>query len=240
MNERTLTKNKISQFILRIDLAPDSLIDFGILADKLKNDYGSLKTELKVNFNVNVQTAEVKREHFLTYILGDAPGVTLKLDSFEKAIIFMSLQYSDNTIYKDRLSNIVKCIEGQTPEAKAQRIGLRYINKFACPKIADISKILNPSESKSIKDSLNNDGIARTMIVHEYQSVSHMRRVQCGIPNKFYPSIISNYDLVLDIDVYSGGIMNIETWEENVSEYNHAAYDTFISYTKDTFVESLK
>lgn len=240
MNERTLVKNKISQFILRIDLTPDSLIDFGMLAEALKSDYGSIKTELKVNFNVNVQTSEVNREQYLTYILGEAPSVTLKLDSFEKAIILMSLQYSDNSIYKDRLSHIISCIVKQNPEVKAQRIGIRYVNKFSCSKMADISKILNPSESKSIKDSLNNDGIARTMIVHEYQSISHMRRVQCGIPNRFYPSLISNYDVVLDIDVYSGGIMNIEVWEENVREYNHAAYDTFISYIKDTFVKSLK
>lgn len=240
MNERTLQKNKISQFILRIDLTPDSSIDFGNLAEILKNDYGSMKTELKVNFNVNVQTVEVKREQYLTYLLGETPGVTLKLDSFEKAIILMSVQYSDNSIYKDRLAHIISCITEQNPDEKSQRIGLRYINKFDCPKKTDISKVLNASESKSIKDSLNNEGIARTMIVHEYQSASHMRRVQCGIPNRFYPSIISNYEVVLDIDVYSKGVMNIEDWEENVREYNHAAYDTFISYTKDTLVESLK
>lgn len=240
MNERTLANNKISQFILRIDLAPDSNIDFGVLAEMLKVDYGSLKTELKVNFNVNVQTIEVRREQYLTYILGEAPHVTLKLDSFEKAIIMMSVHYNDNSVYKERLAHIITCIGALCQETKAQRIGLRYINKFSCPKIADISKVLNTTDAKSVKDALGRENIARAMVVHEYQCGTHMRRVQCGIPNRFYPSVITNYDLVLDIDVYSGGIMGLESWEDSVREYNHAAYDTFVSYTKNSLIEGLR
>ena len=78
------------------------------------------------------------------------------------------------------------------------------------------------------------------MIVHEFQCDSLMKRVQYGIPNRFYPSIISNYDLVLDIDVYSGGSMGLDVWDDNIREYNHAAYDTFLSYTKDSLIDTLR
>jgi len=240
MNERTLANNKISQFILRIDLTPDSQVDFATLADKLKGDYGSLKTELKVNFNVNVQTVEVRRENYVSYNLGDVPAVTLKLDTFEKSIILISVHYDNNEVYKNKLHHIVEAIKSVNPDVKAQRIGMRYINKFACVKKSDISKCLNASEAKTIKDSLEKNNIARSMIVHEFQCDSHMTRVQCGIPNRFYPSVISNYDLILDIDVYGTGIMSVTDWEDNVSEYNHGAYDTFINYTKDSLVQSLK
>lgn len=240
MEDRTLSNNKICQFILRIDLTPDSIIDFSQIAGMLKNDYGQLSTELKVNFNINFQTTEVKREDYITYKLGTPPSVILKLDSFEKAVILMSNHYDNNRIYKDRLSKIIKVISSLNPEAKAQRIGMRYINQFSCLKKSDISKFIEPTVAKSIKSALEKDRIARAMIVHEYQNDSHMRRVQCGIPNKFYPSIISSFDVVLDIDVYGSGIMPIEEWEGNVSEYNHGAYDTFMDYIKNEIIKTLR
>ena len=84
------------------------------------------------------------------------------------------------------------------------------------------------------------EGIARSMIVHEYQQGDHLVRVQYGIPNRFYPSVIKNYDIVLDIDVYSGGQQSIDTWEESITQFNHQAYNMFISYIKESFLNTLK
>ena len=238
--DRYLERNKISQFILRIDLTPEVSVDFGKLAELLQNDYGSYRTELKVNFNVNVQTNEIKRQNFVSFNMGETPNVTLKLETPERAIILTVLHYNNKSVYQEKLKNIISALKSINTEIKAQRIGMRYINVFNCPKQNDISKVINTSEAKSINEALKKDGIARAMIVHEFQRDSYMSRIQCGIPNKFYPSKITCLDLVLDIDVYSTGVIGLDEWENSVEVYNHGAYDAFVDYTKESFRETLK
>ena len=239
-NNKTLLNNKIDQFILRIDLAEDPTVDFRQLAEKLTPEYGDARTELHVNYNVDMQKVEVKKEEFLKYILGIAPQITLTIDCFEKSIVLESSHYDNNSVYKQRLAKIVKLIAEMQPEVAAQRIGMRYINKFQCLKMSEISKFFNTSEASSIKNTLKQEKISRVMLVHEYQYGDYQARVQCGIPNKYYPLVISNYELVLDIDVFGLGIQTIDSWENAVHEYNHGAYDLFMQYVKPSLLEDLR
>ena len=237
---KTLLNNKINQFILRIDLMQSPLVDFKKLAENLAADYGEVRTELHVNYNVDMQRVEVKREEFLKYILGTAPQITLTLDCFENSILLESSHYDNNDIYKQRLTKIVELIKEMQSEALARRIGMRYINKFPCLKKSEINKYFNTSEANSIKSTLEQKNISRTMLVHEYQFGDYQTRVQCGIPNKFYPSVISNYELVLDIDVFGLGAQPIDSWESAVSDYNHGAYNMFLQYVKPSLLEDLR
>lgn len=239
-NNRTLQNNKISQFILRIDLTPGSRVDFKWLAETLSTDYGQIRTQLHVNYNVNINKVEVNKEEFLTYILGETSSVILKLNCFEKSIVLTSNQYLNHSIYKERLHKLVTLLFERNSKAEASRIGMRYINNFPCSKPSEIAKVINTSEARSIKDSLKRDNISRTMLVHEYQNDDFMARIQCGIPNKYYPSKISNYEVVLDIDVYGEGSQPITRWEESVRDYNHGAYSFFTSYIKPTLLEEMK
>lgn len=237
---KTLLNNKIDQFILRIDLTPDVAVDFKLLAEKLTADYGDVRTELHLNYNIDIQKVEVKKEEFLKYILGKAPQIILTLDTFEHSIVLESPHYDNNGVYKQRLSKIVAIIKEMQPEASAQRIGMRYINKFPCLKVSEINKYFNTVEANSIKSSLKLENISRTMMVHEYQFGDYQARVQYGIPNKYYPSVISNYELVLDIDVFGLGVEGVDQWESSVRDYNHGAYDMFIRYIKPTLLRDLK
>ena len=235
--DRTLGKNKISQFILRIDLAKDKPVDVRQLVEKVKNEYGSLRTELHINYNLDMEKVEVKKEEFITYRLGPIEQMTLEISAFEQSIILTSSQYINNKVYKDRLEKIVNSLQEIDPEIKAQRIGMRYINKIPCARPTEISKFLNKSEATAIKEALKRTDISRAILVHEFQKGDYQARVQCGIPNKFFPSKISVYDLVIDIDVYGNGVQPLEMWNDSVKEYNHGAYDIFVSYIHPRLLE---
>lgn len=240
IESKTLLNNKIDQFILRIDLTPDAMVDFKQLAEKLTSDYGDARTELHVNYNIDMQKVEVKKEEFLKYIMGKAPQITLTLDSFERSIVLESNHYDNNSVYKQRLSKIIALIKEMQPESSALRIGMRYINKFPCLKSSEISKYFNSSEANNIKNTLQRSNISRAMLVHEYQFGDYQARIQCGIPNKYYPSVISNYELILDIDVFGLGVQGIDEWENSIRDYNHGAYDMFIRYIKPSLLEDLR
>lgn len=239
MNERTLKKNKVGQFILRIDLEKSTDVDFRKLSEMLADDYSTTQTELHVNYCVNIKAGQVDKEDYIKFVL-KSPGVKLTIDSFQKCITIESNKYEDNSIYKERIAKIIELLTLSNPDLNSERIGLRYINIFPCEKPADISKILNTCEAKSVKDSLSHDNIARSILIQEFQHEDCMTRVQFGVFNKFYPSIIANYDITLDIDVYCSGLIPIDSWNESIKRYNHLAYDTFISYIRDKYLESLK
>ena len=242
MNEvtKTLQNNKITQFILKIDLMPGVTIDFKSVAEALSGDYGSARNELHVNYNVDMNKVEVKKEEFLTFVLGKAPDVSLRLNCFEKSILLSSTKYNDNSIYKGKLHSIVSILKDISPEVSASRIGMRFINTFPCSKPSDIGKYLISTEANCIKEALKREKISRAILVHEFQYGDYQVRVQCGIPNKFYPSVISNYELILDIDVFGLGSQPLERWEESVDEYNHGAYDSFLAYIKPSLLDEMR
>ena len=237
---KTLQNNKISQFLLRIDIMPGMSIDFKGLAEALSVDYGTVRTELHVNYNVDMQKVEVNKEEYLTYVLGKAPNVTLRLNCFERSIVLTSTHYANNSVYKERMHKLISILKEANPEVAASRIGMRYINTFPCLKPSEISKYLNIAEANSIKETLKRDNISRAILVHEYQDGDYQTRVQCGVPNKFYPSVITNYELVLDIDVYGVGSQPIDRWEDSIRDYNHGAYAYFRQYVKPSLVEEMR
>ena len=67
MNENTLPRNKITQFILRIDLPKDSQIDFCRLALDLQDDYVRLVENTEHNYHLNIDTREVTERDFVNY-----------------------------------------------------------------------------------------------------------------------------------------------------------------------------
>ena len=195
--DRILQNNKISHFILRIDFTKDIQIDYKILSESLKDEFETYRTELHSNYNVNIDNFEVKKEDFIKYLLS-APTISLKIDSFEKSVVVELQQYKDKSSYMQYLTKVIEKLKALNVEINSQRIGMRYINIFSCSKVSEISKILNPTDAKLIKETVVREGIARSMIVHEYQQGDHLVRVQYGIPNRFYPSVIKNGNDIRD------------------------------------------
>ena len=129
-NERTLNKNKISQFILRIDFAPSLELDYNLLAQSLRPNYQSYKTELHTNYNVNVSTTEIKKEDYVCHVLENTHALSLRIDAFERNVCFMSLQYSDNSIYKKHVEELIQAINTQCCNFSSVRIYLCTVNFY--------------------------------------------------------------------------------------------------------------
>ena len=67
---RVLINNKVSHFILRIDVDPASGIQYDKLVNDLKPKSSSYKVELHTNFNIDVNKQQVNKQDFLKHILG--------------------------------------------------------------------------------------------------------------------------------------------------------------------------
>lgn len=241
-SERTLSNNKVSTFIIRIDLDMSSQVNYNIVSQALSSVFPEQQIHILPHYNVNLDNVSIEKVNVKKFIFKIDSGVKLEISPIDKAIIFSSNYYTTNDLYKERLRQIIEVLSQETSRnLKARRIGMRYINTFPSEKEGGLPTVLNSSETKILKDSLmKKEDLSRLIVVDEYFKEDYRIRVQYGIPNKFYPNKISSKDIILDIDVYSEGLQPIESWYDNVSKYNHAAYDTFLKYIRSEVIEHLK
>lgn len=241
MNEQTLPKNKITQFILRIDLPKDCTLNFRQLALDLKDDYVRFVENTEHNVHLDIDRHSVTERDFINYVLHADNGVQLILNTSQKIISFESNSYIDNSVYVSRLAAIIEKINNQgIVGLMSSRIGMRFINLFPCEKKENIKKILKKPNDKAIIDSLAKVNLNRSVFVEQYNNGNYFVRVQYGIFNKFYPAVIRNLDVTLDIDVYYGGLTPIADWTENIRTYNHAAFDKFKEYVEPSYIETMQ
>ena len=241
MNEQTLPKNKIIQFILRIDMPKDCDLDFCQLALDLKNEYVRFVENTEHNVHLDFDRHSVTERDFINYVLHAENGVQLLLNTSQKIISFESNSYIDNSVYVDRLASIIEKINNQGIHGlMSPRIGMRFINLFPCEKKESIKKILQKPNDKTIIDSLAKANLNRSVFVEQYNNGNYFVRVQYGIFNKFYPAVIKNLDVTLDIDVYYGGLTPIADWTENIRTYNHAALDKFKEYVEPNYIATMQ
>jgi len=130
--------------------------------------------------------------------------------------------------------------EAQLPGIESKRIGLRYINEFPCNDIKTVSKIFNKRLSAIIKQMINGKSQSRVIGMEEYNNDGFKIRFQYGIPNKYYPSAINVFDLVLDIDSYIEISSPANEWEDLIKILNHSAYTYFITEMNENYLEGLK
>ena len=241
MNEKTLPKNKITQFILRIDLPKDCILNFRKLAMDLKDEYVRFVENTEHNVHLNIDTQQVTQRDFINYVLYADNGGQLLLNTSQKIISFESNSYIDNSVYVDRLASIIEKINNQEVEnLMSSRIGMRFINLFPCEKKENIKKILQKPNDKVIIESLAKENLNRSVFVEQYNYGNYFIRVQYGIFNKFYPAIIKNLDVTLDIDVYYGGLTPIAKWTEAIRTYNHAAFAKFKEYVESNYIALMR
>ena len=241
MNEQTLPKNKITQFILRIDLPKDCTLNFRQLALDLKDDYVRFVENTEHNVHLDIDRHSVTERDFINYVLHADNGVQLILNTSQKIISFESNSYIDNSVYVSRLAAIIEKINNQgIVGLMSSRIGMRFINLFPCEKKENIKKILKKPNDKAIIDSLAKANLNRSVFVEQYNNGNYFVRVQYGIFNKFYPAVIRNLDVTLDIDVYYGGLRPIAEWTEDIRMYNHAAFDKFREYVEPSYIETMQ
>ena len=237
----TLAQNKINQFILRIDLLDDRGLKFDMIVPEIEKMFDSYKSEMEHNLNILVEEENLEKRDFVNYVFNSSDGTTLKLQTREKAFVFETNHYLDNSIYKERLNVLIGMIMTAVgDQVTARRIGLRYVNSFPCAKVADVRKVLNLTYGATVSSILKSEQLTRAIVLEEYQHEDCYARVQYGIPNKFYPSLIKSLDLLLDIDVFQAGAQFITDWAESVKVCNHKAFEVFRLFIKEDYLGKLK
>lgn len=237
---RTLVNNDIKQFILRIDFqSPLPTIE---LVEALKDDFSRVENRKIVGFEVAVNlpknTSALSQKDFTDLVLVK-DHLTLTLSAKDNSLYIAATSYLDNTVYKSISDRIIDVCRS-TGECSAKRIGMRYINEIACPKITAISRIFKKSYSSVVRNMISTHDTNRAVAIQIRNCDDYTLRIQYGVLNKFFPAVIKNYDLLLDIDSSTIGEISIDRWSETIKKLNHAAYDSFVNIVTEAYIESKK
>lgn len=241
--ERMLIKNKLKTFLLRIDLINDDECRIAKIVEKMSKFFDRTEKRQVNNFTVNftINNSNVTQKESFDYVLtSEANPISMTFSETHNAFWLESKQYRSNEIYKDVINKTIGVIVEECGEFQSKRIGLRYVNEFECDKLRNITNVYGKRLSTIVKTMIHCGIQSRLIGMEEYNNEGYKMRLQYGIPNKFYPSVLSVYDLLLDIDSYTDSTNTIDEWNEVITNLNHAAYNKFISEMNPKYIEGLK
>lgn len=242
VEDRTLTKNDIRSFVLRIDLIKNDNLNLGKVVEKLSQYFDRTEQRQVSNFRLSFTTSEseLSKEDAFDYVLV-SQSKQMTFSETQNSFWLETSSYQNNSIYKDIINKTIEIIKSYSPDIESRRIGLRYINEFECKKPKDINRIYGKRLSTIVKNMTSSDSQIRIIGMEERSPEDGIfLRLQYGVPNKFYPARISTYDLLLDIDSYTNIANNVSDWEQTIRILNHAAYNAFKSELNEQFLEQLK
>lgn len=242
-DQRTLKKNSIIKFILRIDTIPNGKYKIADLASEMSKYFDRTeKRQLNgFTFNFTKGNSQVKKNNSFHYVLiSEKDSVSMTFSEPDNAFWIESNSYKSNAIYRKKIETLISIITDKNLNIESKRIGLRYVNEFKCGEPESISNIYGKRLSSILKKMLGGKNQSRIIGIEEENDNGFKLRMQYGIPNKFYPSVLSVYDLVLDTDSYYDSKSNPLEWEEIIAKLNHKAYKKFVNVINPYYLEGLK
>lgn len=242
-NDRTLTKNSIKSFILRVDLIEDKEIKIIKIAESISKFFDRTEKRQIKKFSINFTTGNSEKivdDSFDIVLTSEKDSLSITFSELNNAFWIQSTRYLNNSIYKDQIKRIIDTAMSINKEIESKRIGLRYINEFTCNSVKNINKIYSKRLSSVLKFMTSQENQSRVIGMEEYNDGEYKLRLQYGVPNKFYPSTITIFDLLLDIDSYTESAHGIQEWHEVISKLNHAAYDRFIKEINEKLLEEIR
>ncbi|MEN9599725.1 MAG: hypothetical protein RL596_2044 [Bacteroidota bacterium] len=243
MEDRQLSNNSIALFILRFDLQIDNKLDFDLLIGAIAKYFDRTEKRMQTNFEVKFTSdnSELNKVESFDYVLTSDKGrFSMTFSKMQNSFWFETTNYSNRETYSPIITNIINDAIGMGINMVARRIGMRFINNFNCNSAKNISKIFNPEISKNLTSRLKQEKISRYICQEEFNHDECKVRIQYGIPNKFYPAVLNNYDLLLDIDSYDDKTLELSSWIESISTLNHCAYNAFVSNINPLYINTLK
>lgn len=243
--DRTLYNNEIKKFILKIDFVSNEVNDFASIVNNISKQFTRLEQRTHINYNINVDLKqdkeEVRKEQTPDYVLIDEmKSLNLTFSTFQNALIIETAKYVNNISYKECLKIVKDSIIELALNIQCKRIGMRYINSFQCKALKEIGKILSKEKAKVLSGICHEDQLSRAIVQEEYNTDNSKLRLQYGMPNKFYPAVMTTYDILLDIDSYDDSTHPFEEWDDVIRNLNHMAYGAFIRSMNSQYIENLK
>lgn len=250
------TKNYLSEVILRIDFVEQkkefNIEYFKILKDKLKEQYPDIELETRsiktLEFNITDKesnTTDIKTVGYLGIIKFNQNMDKIELDSNHFSL--STSNYTKFIEFAKPFEYGLKTIQLSHEIPNIKRVGLRFVNKFIDEGIKEIS-----DWSEYIHSSfLPKYGITKQPFVESNYTLRRnlndfffsdgdlTLHLKLGIWNPEFPSIITENELIVDIDCYSSIISTESIVLKKIYDMDHAAYKLFDNIITDKMKEFL-
>lgn len=240
---RKHSQNSVVLFILRFDLVQNNIIIFDKIREDISKYFDRTEIRLQTNYHVNFTTdkSEINKSENSDYVLiNENENFSLTFSKSQNSFWFETPTYRNKETYNNIVLELIKSARTHEIKITIRRIGMRFINNFPCPNAKGISKIFSPFIRKTLIQTLSKEQISRIICQEEFIYDTCKVKVQYGIPNKFYPAPIKNYDLLLDIDSYDDQIQELDTIPNAIENLNHCAYSVFLSNINPAYLDNQK
>ena len=240
LQKRIYTTKK---FILKVDLIPSEALNIAEVALDLSKNFDRIETKQIKGFHVSFTKSDPEfseKDAFDYVLISESGSYTMTFSETQYSFWLESNHYQNSSLYKDIIKKAIEVIRDKCSDIDAKRIGLRYINEFACESDKKIAQVYGKRLTSIMKYMIDENNKSRIIGMEEYNNDGCKLRLQYGLPNKFYPSVISVYDLLFDIDSYVDSKFSLDEWETVISQLNHNAYDKFVTEIHPKHLDGLR
>ncbi len=208
MSEICYKKNYIKEVIARLDfLNNQSDFEKGLpieFLEKIKSRFPIAETSSGVVNNIQVSDTEVvkSQEKYTEWIFhGINREKSIKV-SPKYIVVSLNKYYNNDDFLNDFTAPINLLLK--EPSIQIQRTGIRFINVFDdfINEYSDISNYFAPMISASFNSLYKSESCSRNLLITEYLLNDIKMRMQSGIFNQNYPSIVTKKDFIIDIDAF--------------------------------------
>lgn len=229
--------NYLSDVIIRVDFVSQE--------ESLKHSLSSNVKNTCVRYFPVPETRQVETQQVVVSNLPGAQNTTVSKEQLtewhfwgldkEKELCITSTclfinvkRYRKYEELKDQFFHILESFTTEYSGVRINRVGLRYINQISLAPEKRLRKSWHTYWSKYINESLvrnmsfpdNDSALARCMSSIEMNYGDHMLRFQYGAFNPDYPAPNKKNSFVLDIDVYTTGLIEISDVRNNVDTFH--------------------
>lgn len=235
ISDRILSPNYIETFLLKINLKNKiDLEDFKMCFSSDFERYEEVTNKgFGITFSNNSQTLTPEQDIEKVFI-NERLNMKVYLSNKDTELTLRLNSYINNQSYLWIIEKLTSFFLEKDKEMRYMKISLRYINKYPCVEVKNIKKFFNNDISKHLLNAIEQGNRTRILLQEEFNFSPNRAKVVYGIPNKYYPNNLTEYDLLLDID--SSLITNdtINNLKRDIEVLNHSAFDVFNIFVSDT------
>jgi len=207
-NDICYKKNYIKEVVARLDFLNnqeefDSNLPVEFL-DNIKKRFPIAETSSGIINNIHLDKNNISKtqESFKEWIFhGINRDKSIKVSS-KYIIVSLKKYFNKDDFINDFTTPIDLLLK--KPSIQVQRTGIRFINIFddIIHEYSDIADYFSPMISSSFTTLYNPNYCSRNILITEYLINDIKLRMQSGIFNPNFPSVIKKKDFIIDVDAF--------------------------------------
>ena len=236
-----LSNNKLFRVVITINHT--SVEDVTPFAQELQQFFAPENTQrLAKTLLIPQELKDFKQKESVDYRLSTLDdNLQLTLSAYPSKITVAIKKYLSREAFIPIITNISDIYSHSSDSTiSSRKIGIRFINYFDTKNLKTYGRVFQKNIANVVRDISTDSNLSRSIAVQEYNFSWCKSTIQYGFPNKWYPEVLRDKTLLLDINVYSEAEYEVKDWLDAINSLTEQANKHFKDCMNPKYLVSME